>query len=73
VLETRPNGRLLRYDLKTGQCTTVLYDLYLANGLSLSRDQDFLLIAEMSVARIRRCVSMKAADVVGKMLLDATQ
>ncbi|XP_052260836.1 adipocyte plasma membrane-associated protein-like isoform X2 [Dreissena polymorpha] len=54
VLETRPDGRLLHYDSTTGVCRTVLSGLYLANGLTLSHDKTFILVNEMSVARIRR-------------------
>ncbi|XP_053376691.1 adipocyte plasma membrane-associated protein-like [Mercenaria mercenaria] len=54
VLETRPDGRVIRYDIRTGICRTLLSGLYLANGIALTADEDALLIAEMSIARIRR-------------------
>ncbi|XP_052778591.1 adipocyte plasma membrane-associated protein-like [Mya arenaria] len=54
VLENRAAGRLMRYDPRNGLCSTVLSGLYLANGVSLSRDGTHILVNEMSIARIRR-------------------
>jgi len=46
MLEGRPHGRLLRYDPQTKQTTTLMDDLCFANGVALSKDEDFLLINE---------------------------
>ncbi|KAL4226153.1 hypothetical protein ACF0H5_014139 [Mactra antiquata] len=54
VIETRPDGRVMQYNIKTGVCNTLISGLYLANGISLSYDQTYLLISEMSIASIRR-------------------
>ncbi|XP_068132849.1 adipocyte plasma membrane-associated protein-like [Hyperolius riggenbachi] len=54
VLETNHLGRLLRYDPVKGEAKTMLADLYMANGLALSPDEDYILIAETSIARILR-------------------
>ena len=54
VLETHREGRVLSYNIYTGEAKTVLNELYLANGIALSLDETFLAISEMSVARIRR-------------------
>ncbi len=54
VLENRPNGRLLVYDPETRQTTTLVNSLYFANGVALSKDEDFVLVAESSRYRITR-------------------
>ena len=54
LLESRPNGRFLRYDPASGQTDVLLRDLYFANGVALSRDEDFVLVNETYRYRIRR-------------------
>ncbi|KAM9313020.1 adipocyte plasma membrane-associated protein-like [Gastrophryne carolinensis] len=54
VLETNHCGRLVRYDPVRKEAKTLLEDLYMANGLALSPEEDYILIAETSVARILR-------------------
>lgn len=54
LLEARPNGRLMRYDPERGTTTTLLKDLYFANGVALSENEDFLLINETYRYRITR-------------------
>lgn len=54
LLEHQPNGRLLAFDPKTGKSRTVLPDLYFANGVAVSPDQTFVLVAETAKYRIRR-------------------
>lgn len=53
-LETRPHGRLLRYDPATGKTETLLKDLYFANGVTLSANEDFVLVNETYRYRIAR-------------------
>lgn len=45
-LEGRPYGRLLSYDPLTKQTKTLLRDLYFANGVAVSPDQNFVIICE---------------------------
>ncbi|KAG1366375.1 adipocyte plasma membrane-associated protein [Cocos nucifera] len=45
-LEARPHGRLLRYDPLTNKTSVVLSNLGFANGVTLSQDQDFLVVCE---------------------------
>lgn len=45
-LEARPHGRLLRFDPSTNTTETLLEDLYFANGVALSRNEDFVLVVE---------------------------
>jgi sugar lactone lactonase YvrE len=54
LLEARPHGRLLRYDPATRRTTVLLRDLYFANGVALSRNEDFVLVNETYRYRIRR-------------------
>ncbi|VXB68195.1 Gluconolactonase [Pseudomonas sp. 8AS] len=54
LLEGRPYGRLLRYDPATGKSETLLKDLYFANGVALSQNEDFVLVNETYRYRITR-------------------
>jgi sugar lactone lactonase YvrE len=54
LLESRPRGRLLKYDPKTRKTTVLLRDLQFANGTALSRDERFLLVDETYRNRILR-------------------
>ncbi len=54
ILEARPHGRLLAYDPASKITRTVLDELYFANGLALSPEEDYLLIAETPKYRILR-------------------
>lgn len=46
VLEAKPHGELLKYDPQTMETTLVLDNLAFANGVALSKDQDYLLVCE---------------------------
>ena len=54
LLEARPHGRLLRYDPATGNTEVLLKDLYFANGVALSANEDFVLVNETYRYRITR-------------------
>lgn len=54
LLEARPHGRLLKYDPESGETTTLLDGLYFANGVAVSKDQDFVLVNETYRYRITR-------------------
>ncbi|XP_075456460.1 adipocyte plasma membrane-associated protein-like isoform X2 [Ascaphus truei] len=54
VLETNHLGRLLQYDPVTQRAENLLDGLYMANGLALSPEEDYILIAETSICRILR-------------------
>lgn len=54
MLEARPWGRLLRYDPNTKQTLTLLNNLYFANGIALSQEEDFVLINETYRYQITR-------------------
>uniref|UniRef100_A0A6A7G9R0 Gluconolactonase n=1 Tax=Hirondellea gigas TaxID=1518452 RepID=A0A6A7G9R0_9CRUS len=45
-LEGTKTGRLLVYDPATGKTTVLLENLFFANGVTLSQDEDFVLVAE---------------------------
>jgi sugar lactone lactonase YvrE len=54
LLESKPHGRLLSYDLATGQIKLLLKDLYFANGVALSQQENFVLVNETYRYRIVR-------------------
>ena len=54
VFERRPSGRLMVYDPETAQLTRLLDNLYFANGVALSADEDFVLVNETFEHRIMR-------------------
>lgn len=46
MAENKPHGRLLQYDPATKQTSVLLEGLYFANGVALSADEDYVLVAE---------------------------
>ena len=54
LLEARPHGRLLSYDPATQETRVLLRDLYFANGVALSANEDFVLVNETYRYRITR-------------------
>ena len=54
LLEHRPNGRLLAYDPVVRKTRLVMDGLYFPNGIAVSPDNQFLLLAEMGRYRILR-------------------
>jgi sugar lactone lactonase YvrE len=54
LLEHQPNGRLLAWDPQTQKARTLLRDIYFANGVAVSPDQTFVLVAETGMYSVRR-------------------
>lgn len=54
IIESAPNGRLLRYDLRTGDCELVLGGFFFANGVAVSPDGSYVLVTETSRYRVRK-------------------
>ncbi len=54
LLEGRARGRLLVYDPADGTTTTLLDNLYFANGVALSQDESFVLVNETGRYHVRR-------------------
>ncbi|XP_063301205.1 adipocyte plasma membrane-associated protein-like [Pelobates fuscus] len=54
VLELNNLGRLIKFNPVKKVAETLLDGLYMANGLALSPDESFILIAETSICRISR-------------------
>lgn len=54
LLEHQPNGRLLALDPQSRRPRTLLRDVYFANGVAVSPDQMFVLVAETAKYRVRR-------------------
>lgn len=46
VLEAKPHGQLLKYDPLSKQTSILFDDLAFANGVALSKDQDYLVFCE---------------------------
>ncbi|KAF5481697.1 hypothetical protein F2P56_002331, partial [Juglans regia] len=46
VLEGKPHGQLLKYDPSSTETSILLDGLCFANGVALSRDQDYLVVCE---------------------------
>ncbi|XP_036764590.1 adipocyte plasma membrane-associated protein isoform X3 [Manis pentadactyla] len=53
-MEGTADGRLLEYDTETGEVKVLLDQLRFPNGVQLSPAEDFVLVAETTMARIRR-------------------
>ena len=53
-METQPTGRLLRFDPQTGRATVEYDGLMFANGVTMSPDEDYVLVAEWSGYRLTR-------------------
>ena len=54
LLEHQPNGRLMALDPQSQNPRTLLRGLYFANGVAVSPDQTFVLVAETGMYRVRR-------------------
>lgn len=54
LFERRPSGRLITYNPANGEMKLLLDDLYFANGVALSKAQDFVLVNETFDHRIMR-------------------
>nr|XP_043631306.1 protein STRICTOSIDINE SYNTHASE-LIKE 6-like [Erigeron canadensis] len=54
IYEGRPYGRLMSYDPSTKQTKVVARDLYYANGVEMSPDQDFVIFCETPMMRCMR-------------------
>ncbi|ESR58958.1 hypothetical protein CICLE_v10018092mg [Citrus x clementina] len=54
MAEGNPYGQLLKYDPKSNQTTVVQEGFYFANGIALSKDEDFVVVCESWKFRCRR-------------------
>ena len=54
MIELNSLGRLLTFDPETGGVGVLLDSLYMPNGIALSPEEDFILLAETSIGRILR-------------------
>lgn len=54
LLEGRPHGRLISYPTTSGETKVLLDQLYFANGVALSQNEDFVLVNETYRFRISR-------------------
>lgn len=49
-----PSGRLIKYDPKMKISTVLIDNLHFANGVQLSKDEDFVMVAELMRSRVWR-------------------
>lgn len=54
ILSGEKTGRLLKFDISSKQVTVLLRGLAFANGVALSKDRSFVLVAETTTCRIHR-------------------
>ncbi|XP_043992769.1 adipocyte plasma membrane-associated protein [Gambusia affinis] len=54
IMEATADGRVLEYDTETRELTVVMENLRFPNGIQLLPDQESVLVAETTMARIRR-------------------
>ncbi|XP_039477368.1 adipocyte plasma membrane-associated protein isoform X1 [Oreochromis aureus] len=54
IMEATPDGRVLEYNTETKELTVVMEDLRFPNGIQLLPDEESVLVAETTMARIRR-------------------
>lgn len=54
ILEGRPHGRLMSFNPSTNQTVVLARDLYFANGVALSPNQDSLIFCETPLRRCKR-------------------
>ncbi|XP_058180625.1 protein STRICTOSIDINE SYNTHASE-LIKE 5-like [Rhododendron vialii] len=54
MLEGRPYGRFMSYDPLTKQTQVLVRDLYFANGVAVSPDQQFVIFCESPMRRCKR-------------------
>ncbi|KAM0022150.1 putative strictosidine synthase [Helianthus debilis subsp. tardiflorus] len=54
LLEGRPYGRLMSYDPSTKQTKVIARNLYYANGVEMSPEQDFVVFCETPMMRCSR-------------------
>jgi len=53
-METRPTGRVMRYDPRTGRTSTEHDDIMFANGITMGPAEDFVLVNEWARYRVTR-------------------
>lgn len=54
IMEATADGRVLEYDTETHELTVVMENLRFPNGIQLLPDEESVLVAETTMARIRR-------------------
>lgn len=52
IFFTNPSGRLIHLERKTGKLTTLIDELFFANGVVISPKEDFVLVSDLGRSRI---------------------
>lgn len=50
----QPSGRLIKYDPNTKKSSVLIDNLHFSNGVQLSNDEDFVMVAELVRSRVWR-------------------
>lgn len=53
-LEGRPNGRIVVYNPEDKSTQVLIKDLHFPNGIALSKDEDFFIFSETTIARLSK-------------------
>ncbi|XP_062144768.1 protein STRICTOSIDINE SYNTHASE-LIKE 6-like [Alnus glutinosa] len=56
ILEGKPHGRLMSYDPATGRTKVLVRNLFFANGVAVSPDQNYVIFCETPVRRCRKYI-----------------
>lgn len=70
ILEHQPNGRLMAFNPQTQTARTLIKGLYFANGVAVSPDQSFVLVAETGKYRVRRLWLKEPKEGMDDMFID---
>lgn len=54
TLFVNPSGRLFKYDRKTKQTKALIDEIYFANGVALSPNEDIVVVTELAASRLLR-------------------
>ncbi|MEJ4834268.1 SMP-30/gluconolactonase/LRE family protein, partial [Enterococcus faecium] len=54
LVEGKPNGQLMKYDPSTKEVSVVIDGFYFANGIALSKDEDYVIVCESWKFRCRK-------------------
>jgi sugar lactone lactonase YvrE len=49
-----PSGRLMKYDPKTKKSKVLVEGIHMANGVQLSKNEDFVMVSELLRSRVMR-------------------
>lgn len=71
MVQGEPSGRLLSYNPATGKTHVVAQEFWFANGVALSKDEDFIAVVETNTQTVHRVwlTGAKVVYLLDQMLL----